>query len=355
MGRKGSISHGVRQLAMRFRGWAFHNRRSESVLHPQICRRPHDLSAAPHVVDMRAHDEVELLLRAGGGLVVRRDHPQLGGSFDWLIREGRLATVLPGVYATQEIARSWQTQARALALRHPDAVLLGAAAARVSFWPAAPLDHVEAAVRFVLRPQAGFSFSRRRIPEELIAVRGGLRYTVPALTAIDLATFECSDAIDVALRVRAATLAGMYQALQLTPHRAGNLEKLRLLIDSRNEPWSAAEGLSHRLLRPARITGWETNLPVHIDGQMYYLDIAFKRQKLAIEIDGRWHQTDEELSSPIDGGRMRSLRTAGESYGSPGRCCATIPRCSSAPLSRRSTENASRSRPETPFSSLGSS
>ena len=87
-----------------------------------------------------ARDEVELLLRANGGLVVRRDHPELGGSFDWLIREGRLATVLPGVYATPEIARTWQTRARALALRHRDAVLIGAAAARVSFWPAAPLD-----------------------------------------------------------------------------------------------------------------------------------------------------------------------------------------------------------------------
>ena len=244
---------------------------------------------------MRRRDEVELLLRTGGGLVVRREHPQLGASFDWLIREGTLATVLPGVYATPEIARTWQTRARALALRHRDAVLLGAAAARVSFWPGAPLNHVEAAVRCVLKPQPGFSFSRRRIPEELIAVRGGLRYTVPALTAIDLATFECSDAIDVALRIRAATLDGMYEALQMTPHRAGNLEKLRLLIDSRSEPWSAAERLSHRLLRGARITGWETNLPVHIDGQLYYLDIAFKQQKLAIEIDGRLHQTDEEL------------------------------------------------------------
>ena len=125
-------------------------------------------------------------------------------------------------------------------------------------------------------------------------VRGGLRYTVLVLTAIDLATFECSDAIDIALRVRAATLAGMYEALQMTPHRAGNLEKLKLLIDSRNEPWSAAERLSHRLLRAKGITGWETNLPVCIDGQMYYLDIAFGGRS--------WHrdrrprrETDEDL------------------------------------------------------------
>jgi hypothetical protein len=117
--------------------------------------------------------------------------------------------VLPGVYAAPEVARSWQTRVRALGLRHVDAVLLGAAAARISFWPEAPLHRIEAAVPSVLKPQPGFSFNRRSIPAELIAEREGLRYSVPALTAIDMATFACSDALDVALRVRAATLARM--------------------------------------------------------------------------------------------------------------------------------------------------
>jgi hypothetical protein len=233
--------------------------------------------------------------------------------------------VLPGIYADSEIAWTWQTRARAVALRHPDAVLLGAAAARLSFWPAAPIDEVEAAVRCVLKPQQGFSFSRRRIPEELIAVWGGLRCTTPALTAIDLATSACSDAIDIALRVRAATLAGMYEALQMTPHRAGNLEKLKLLIDSRNEPWSPAERLSHRLLRAKGITGWETSLPVCIDGQLYYLDIAFKQQKLAIEIDGRLHETDEELFESDCWRQNAFVARVGESSVSRGRCCGTVP------------------------------
>jgi very-short-patch-repair endonuclease len=87
----------------------------------------------------------------------------------------------------------------------------------------------------------------------------------------------------------------MYEALRMTPHRTGNLERLRLLIDSRNEPWPAAERLSHRLLRAAGITGWQTNLPVEIDSELFHLDIAFTKQKLAIEIDGRLHETDEEL------------------------------------------------------------
>lgn len=34
---------------------------------------------------------------------------------------------------------------------------------------------------------------------------------------------------------------------------------------------------------------------MHIDGRLFYIDIAFKQQKLAIEIDGRLHETDEEL------------------------------------------------------------
>jgi very-short-patch-repair endonuclease len=249
----------------------------------------------PHPLHVNAHEQLNSLLRARGGLVVRRDHPELAGSFDWLLREGRLATVLPGVYVAPAIAESWQTRARALCLRHQDAVLLGAAAARISFWQAAPPDHIEAANRSVLKPQPGFAFSRRRIPEELIAWRDGMRYTVPALTAIDLSTFACSDAIDIALRVRAATLANMYEALRLTAHRAGNRERLKLLIDSRGEPWSAAERLGHRLLRTARIKGWQPNLPVLINGQVFYVDIGFKQQKLAIEIDGRLHERAEDL------------------------------------------------------------
>lgn len=67
------------------------------------------------------------------------------------------------------------------------------------------------------------------------------------------------------------------------------------MIDSRSESWSAAERLGHRLLRAARIKGWQANLAVHLDGRVFYIDIAFKRQKLAIEIDGRLHETDPDL------------------------------------------------------------
>jgi hypothetical protein len=70
----------------------------------------------------------------------------------------------------------------------------------------------------------------------------------------------------------------MYEALRLTPHRAGNGERLRLLIDSRNEPWSAAERLSHRLLRAAGIKDWQANMPVYLHNRIFCIDIAFKQR-----------------------------------------------------------------------------
>jgi very-short-patch-repair endonuclease len=122
--------------------------------------------------------------------------------------------------------------------------------------------------------------------------RRGVRFTSPALTALDLCDELGGDGIDTALRTRAATLNGMRAAIESTRGRAGNHHRRRLLLDSRDEPWSAAERLIHRLLRAAGITGWRANLAVPTLGSIYYLDVGFERQMLAVEIDGRLHETD---------------------------------------------------------------
>jgi very-short-patch-repair endonuclease len=244
---------------------------------------------------MTAQRELNRLLAATGGLLVRRNHPDLATSIDWAVRKRQLAVVLPGVYAVSELARRPEMRMRAACLRHPDAVLLTGAAARLSFWPQAPLTAIEVSAPSATAPQAGFSFCRRRIPPELVVTRSGLRYSAPALTATDLSTFSCSDAIDRALRTRTATLPGMYDALAKTRNRIGNPERARLLLDSRDLPWSAAERLGHRILRRAGIRGWQANLPVFLGGQLYYIDVGFLRPKVAVEIDGRLHEEDEDL------------------------------------------------------------
>lgn len=236
--------------------------------------------------------DIDQLLINAGGVISRRDHPELGPALDWLVRTHELSAVLPGVYAPRSMAASTLTRIRAAAAWSPDLVLTGPAAASVSFWPSVPVSVVTAAVPTRRSGSSGFAFSRRIIPVDLIEERHGLRYTSPALTALDLCELHDGNGIDRALRTRTATLEGMRCAMALQGKRLGNPLRRRLLLDSRDEPWSAAERLAHRLLREAKITGWNGNLAVRCRGHLYYLDIAFEGSRLVIEIDGRLHEDD---------------------------------------------------------------
>jgi very-short-patch-repair endonuclease len=83
-----------------------------------------------------------------------------------------------------------------------------------------------------------------------------------------------------------------------------------MLVDSREKPWSAAERLSHRLLRGAHIRGWIANHHVVVSGHEYFIDIAFRGVRLAIEIDGRLHEDDPEVFEN-DRRRQNGLVVAG--------------------------------------------
>ena len=237
-------------------------------------------------------DEVRTIVRRDG-VVCRRGEPRLRSTIDWLIRTGELSAVLPGVYAAA--GQTDDVRVRVLALRRwsPDAVLTGAVAARFTFWREIRVSDVEAATNRQ-GVHAGFRLVRRTIPDELLWERDGLRLTVPALTALDLCE-EGADGIDHALRSRAATLAGLWRAFELTRGRRGNRQRLRHLLDSRAEPWSAAERLCHRLLHGAGIEGWKANLPVRAGDRDYYLDVAFPGLGVVIEIDGRLHEDDPDV------------------------------------------------------------
>ena len=63
------------------------------------------------------------------------------------------------------------------------------------------------------------------------------------------------------------------------------------MLDSRDEPWSAAERLAHRLFRSAGITGWRANVPFRFEDRSYFLDMAFRHKPVVVEIDGRIHLT----------------------------------------------------------------
>jgi hypothetical protein len=226
-------------------------------------------------------------LLATEGMVVRHDHPKLIGAIDWLVRSGDLRPVLPGVYAEQGACDSVQTRIRALMRWDPDAMLIGSSAAWVSFWPETRVSSIMCSLKHHRRPQPGYEFTRQLIPAELVVYRSGIRYTSPALTALDLCATVGGDAIDQELRTRATTLAQLHRAMELTAARVGNRTRRQLLLDSRAEPWSEAERSFHRLLRAARITGWRANRPVVLGDSTCYVDVVFRRLNFVIEIDGR--------------------------------------------------------------------
>jgi very-short-patch-repair endonuclease len=257
------------------------------------CNKGLDFEA---VLSVRAlyFDIEQLLIRDGA--IARRDHPELQSAIRHLVRRGELAPVLPGVYVRRDEATTVRTRVRALMVADPNAVVTGRTAAHLSFWPQLPVDRVTAAVPHTRTsaPQ-GYCLVKRKVPPELIVQRNRVRLTSPALTALDLSDDVGGDAIDHALRSRMTTLAHLHEALALTPSRNGNRRRRQLLLDSRDEPWSAAERRCHRLLRSAMISGWRANLPVEVDDQVYFTDVGFKKLKLALEIDGREHHIGVEV------------------------------------------------------------
>jgi very-short-patch-repair endonuclease len=228
------------------------------------------------------------------GVVARRQHPGLVGCIDGMARSGHLVPVLPGVYRAAEQEPSFPVRVAALQAWCPDAVLVRGSAARLTFMPEGVVsDVVEAAVPR-RGSHRGYSLVTRKVPEELVVHRGPLRLTTPALTALDLCEGG-ADVIDVVLRSRAASLSDLWRAFELTRGRRGNHARMVHLLDSKSEPWSAAERLCHRLLRDAGIGGWRSNLPVRAGGRTYYLDVAFPEVGLVLEIDGRLHEDDVDV------------------------------------------------------------
>jgi very-short-patch-repair endonuclease len=254
-------------------------------------------------------DEILRRLRESGGLIERREHRDLAGSLDRALRTGRLTTLLPGIYALPEAADDVDTRILAALLWAGDgAVLTGWSAARLVFWPSLPVETVTVALPTTgPRTRPWLRFERRRIPDELLMYRARFTVTRPCLTAVDLSlTRDGGRCIDQVLRTRCGTLPQMWEALRLTPGRPGNLQRARLLRESRHEPWSELEREAHSLLDGAGIRGWITNAPV----QGYFVDVLFPGERLIVELDG-WDVHGTRLAFETDRRRRNELVLAG--------------------------------------------
>jgi very-short-patch-repair endonuclease len=231
------------------------------------------------------HPQLEAALQDDAGLVLRREHPALAEAIKREHRAAALVRVLPGVYLASGLADDIAHRVRALTRYDPDAVVTGAAAARLTWWPELPVPLISAYRHTDCRPAEGFEWRRGR-PEPAAAAG---HFAGAALQVLDLIPLLGSLAVDEALRRRAVSLAQLQEALSLTPGRVGNQLRREVLVDSRDEPWSPAEREFHRVLRAEGLTGWKTNFRVRIQGRTYYLDVALPELSLGFEIDGFEH------------------------------------------------------------------
>lgn len=171
---------------------------------------------------------------------------------------------------------------------HPDAVVTGAAAAFLTWWPQVPVDAVTATRSGTSPTSPGYVWEERSLDGDLLTSVGPVMVAGPALCVLDLIPAHGGAVIDEALRRRAATLGQMWEALEKTPGRAGNQLRRRLLDDSRDQPWSEAERDLHRIYRDADLAwDYRTNYPVRLGGgRLVYLDLALPELGLGIEADG---------------------------------------------------------------------
>lgn len=146
----------------------------------------------------------------------------------------------------------------------------------------------------------GVRVHRVAIDRSKIVQERGLWVTTRPETVLDCAGWLAVSAgaplLDRALQQGWLTVADIDRRLHAEPGRWGN-RRLRWLADRVGDRAAAeSERVLHRLLRRARISGWQPNLTVIASGRTVEIDVALPAVKLAIEIDGfRYHDEDDRF------------------------------------------------------------
>jgi len=236
------------------------------------------------------------LLRRQGGVVTLRQAVGLGVSRQTVQRraqEGSWERLHPGVYLVGGHRLTDEVRTRAAWLwasagGHESAVSGPAAAFWHGLLERAPAE-VELTVPHCRRPrtQPGLVIRRRDLhPVDLVG-RRDIRLTAVPLTVLETAVAlpDGSSFLDRALQ-RHVRFPTAYRAFCRNMGRTGSSAAGRLLVAAADRADSAAERLLVRILRDAGITGWVLGHPFG----PWRIDLAFPREKVAVEVDGwAWH------------------------------------------------------------------
>jgi very-short-patch-repair endonuclease len=152
-------------------------------------------------------------------------------------------------------------------------------------------DHIDVTVPMSKGSRSGWhSASRRRDLHAVdVVLRRNLLVTAVPLTVLEAVSVTHSRAIMDSALQRSVTLDQLHLAQARNARRHGAGVSGRYLREASHGARSEAERLLVRLLRAAKISGWKANYPV----SGYVVDIAFPKQKVAIEVDGWAFHSDQ--------------------------------------------------------------
>ena len=243
-------------------------------------------------------------------IVARRDHPHLRNHIDHLIRSGQLTPLLHGVSCWADQEPDFFLLVRAAVSWNPRAILVGATAAALTWWPELKPDRVELASPPPRNPPPWIRCRRLRIPASLTEELGDTRVVTPELSVLGMLDGGDANPMCEALRRGVTTVARIRTTLEQIPRASGNLVRNVLLSAARDNPWSPLELEAHQRLRRAGLKGWRTNHRVLLDGLAHFLDIAFPGARLALEMDG-WQHHGNHLGFVADRIRQNRLVLGG--------------------------------------------
>ena len=222
------------------------------------------------------------------------------------------------VYADAELPVDHRLLARGVSLVMPPSAALGGSTAAM-LWGAGGLvgaaDPVEVVVPPTERWSPGPGVVVRSAPLDGDVVQSGawLRWTGRVRTAVDLLRRDGSDEavvlLDRLVRARVVDLAAVRGAVEALPRCRGSARARRAvrladgLAESPQE--TRLRLLLHRSGLPPPVAQYE----VRCDGRFVArVDFAWPGQRLALEYDGAWHGTPDQL--PRDRRRLDGLTAA---------------------------------------------
>ena len=228
-------------------------------------------------------DTIDSLL-AAEGLILLREHPELGSTLYRRWRQGLLRRLHPGVFAGPAPVTE-TLRLLAMCRWAPRAVLHGPTG--VALW----LDEWSGGVVSLASPvrlvaPAGVRVTLRRIAPEHVWRHRGLAVASAAYCAAELAAADDGRAAMRMFLAGVTSAPALEMAARALVGTPGNVVRGRVVKELAANPWSPAERLLHQLLRNAGITDWVANATIRVEGRRLYPDVLMRDQPLVVEVDG---------------------------------------------------------------------